>query len=367
MEVVVDKGELSDALKRVSHGVDDSDKMLAFKTIAFQVKEGRILLTATNRTMSVQAEVATENADVEMAFGVKGDVVSGLVQSLSGDTVKLRVKDDKVHITSGKFRSKLNLIDPDVLPKTLYFNTDKFSGLTLSKFLSKLNRASVCCSQADETSYVKTVYVNKSHFVATDRFRIATCDNDVISMEGGEQLFIPAVAAKKIHKIFNGVEGMAKIAFDSAELIINVGGVFAVIRQMATNYPNYEALFQGVEDSQVSWQVSTRYITETLKRLSVVAGKKYHSYLTLEGKQLKVQATSDYGSAEDTLDVVLPKGSVEAVPFNSLYLLDALAQIDSGMVTFQLCSMGENRYRLFIIDGDYRYVALSIDTVRRGD
>lgn len=200
--------------------------------------------------------------------------------------------------------------------------------------------------------------------VATDghRFTHIETANSIVGIDSELKVLVPKKALVELYSLLNSseIEGF-EFAKDDSTLFFHVGGRLLTCRQLAGNFPNYEAVLP--RELNRSLRVRGDDFSRAIQRVSQFADERSGAIrLKMESNQLRITSScAETGESEDTLETVLA-GEPFTIGFNSRYLLDFLKVAGSETVSFHFKTAdsagefktdeaGEGSYK-------YRYVVM---------
>ncbi|HWG84928.1 MAG TPA: DNA polymerase III subunit beta, partial [Deinococcales bacterium] len=195
----------------------------------------------------------------------------------------------------------------------------------------------------------------RSRVVATDGFRLAYRDFAGAGA-GSRKLVIPARNADELVRVLR--DGEARLAATPGALSVHCGNTRLNAKLMDGELPDYERVIP--KTSQVRVTLAADTLRESVARVAVVADKLTSNRVDfiVSGGRLQLVAESDYGRAQDVLEV-LQDGSEPGttIGFRAKQLLDALGPM-SGEVTIELGASGAPA--VFRCTGDPDYLAIVV-------
>jgi DNA polymerase-3 subunit beta len=147
------------------------------------------------------------------------------------------------------------------------------------------------------------------------------------------------------------------VAKDDHHLFFSAGDSVICARNLAGQFPNYEAVLPKSNTLRATLDAAT--LRESLRRVTLLAPEQTHAVcLTLESGRLTLSASgADTGEATESLDAAY-QGEALRVAFNSAFLLDLLGVIKSGNVEIALKDAGSAAELRPSDQADYRYTCV---------
>jgi DNA polymerase-3 subunit beta len=196
---------------------------------------------------------------------------------------------------------------------------------------------------------------------ATDGHRLPLGARDVVigGLGNEERLLIPKRAVIGLRRLAYGQEADSPIhvAKDDRHLFFSAGDSVIFARNLAGQFPNYEAVLPKSNTLRATLDAAT--LRESLRRVTLLAPEQTHAVcLTLESGRLTLSASgADTGEATESLDAAY-QGEALRVAFNSAFLLDLLSVIKSGNVEIALKDAASAAELRPSDQADYRYTCV---------
>jgi DNA polymerase-3 subunit beta len=174
-----------------------------------------------------------------------------------------------------------------------------------------------------------------------------------------ERLLVPKRAVIGLRRLAYGQEADSPIhvAKDDHHLFFSAGDSVICARNLAGQFPNYEAVLPKSNTLRATLDAAT--LRESLRRVTLLAPEQTHAVcLTLESGRLTLSASgADTGEATESLDAAY-QGEALRVAFNSAFLLDLLGVIKSGNVEIALKDAASAAELRPCDQADYRYTCV---------
>jgi len=217
------KQDLLNALELVKPGL--AAKELIAQTTSFVFVDGHII--TYNDEISVQCPFA----DITFTGAVPATELYTLLNRIKQEDIELEVKDNELHLTSGKSRAGITLMQEVMLPLEEIGNIGKWTALP-ENFVQAIKMAMYSCSRSLSKPILNCVHVNKEGFVeGTDNYRVA--HYKLSSVLPIETFLIPSSTVQALIKmsIKEIAEGQGWIHFKTTE------GCVVSCRTMSDKFP----------------------------------------------------------------------------------------------------------------------------------
>jgi len=169
--------------------------------------------------------------------------------------------------------------------------------------------------------------------VATDGHRLAFAKRSLGRGVGGATGIVPRKAVLEIMRVLGAGEDV-QIAITQNQFVLQMPNFVMTARLIEGQFPNYEAVIPKGHPRKVV--IARGVLTAALRRVSVMAEERNKPVrFTLNPASLRLSASSqDLGEAEEVLDVDYA-GEELVIGFNSRYVLDAIAAIETEQVVVE--------------------------------
>jgi len=202
--------------------------------------------------------------------------------------------------------------------------------------------------------------------VATDGHRLALVERrvGVDGLQDEVRMLIPKRAMGELRRLVaeSPEEAGVSIAKDDSHLFFSVAQRLAVARQLAGQFPNYEAVLPRENDKVV--ELDQELVSAAIRRVAVLADERSHAVrLKLDQGRLEISSSGgDYGEANESLDVAYNQEALQA-GFNYQYLLDFFSVAGKGGTVRLELKDAESAVQFRPVDQalyDYRYVVMPL-------
>ena len=355
MRVQLPKKQLSDALSNLERIVPNRSSNAALTQIKVASTERGLALSGTNLEIDLEIFVPAEIVD-GTSFVVPAHLFAQITRALPGELAEMHLEGSELTVASGGATFKLQTGDQSAYPE-LSFPTH--TDLTIdAKELSRSIGAVRYAAAAEEFRAIfrgvqLELSQQRSRVVATDGFRLAYRDFPAASTTEPRKIVIPARNADEIVRVIR--DGEAKVALGNGQITISADRARMNAKLMDGELPDYERVIP--QTSNVVIQLDSNVLREAVARVAVVADKLSNNRVDfiVSGGKLQLVAESDYGRAQDSLEVKQDgKESGITVGFRAKQLTEALGPVD-GEVTIGL---GSNAPAVFRAASDPGYLAI---------
>jgi DNA polymerase III subunit beta len=355
MQVQIPKKNLSDALSALERIVPSRSSNAALTHLKVSTSDRGLSLSGTNLEIDLEQFVEAQIVDPQ-DFVVPAHLFAQITKSLSGELVELQHTGSELTVASGGSTFKLQTGDLSAYPD-LSFPSATDLTIDAREFAKSISSVRYAAAAEEFRAIFRGVQLeltpSRSRLVATDGFRLAYRDFKASSTSENRKLVVPARNADEIIRVLR--DGEVRLTIHQGTLSLATDRVRMNAKLMDGELPDYERVIP--KTSSVTIQVDSAALRESVSRVAVVADKLSNNKVEfiVAGGKLQLVAESDYGRAQDVLEVQ-QHGSEPAITigFRAKQLTEALTPID-GEVTIGL---GLNAPAVFKASNDTGYLAI---------
>lgn len=341
MRVQCQQEHLLHEVQTVSRAISSRASMLILGNLLLEASQNYLKITATDLELGIESRISadvTEPGSMTLPARIFGDIVSNLPQS--NVTIDVTEGDTKTRITCGNIKFEILGLPPADFPLIPADGGEVVARIDAGLFRTMIRQTSFAVSTDETRPFLTGVYVmlenGTGRLVATDGGRLAL---RTANLTGGTKGKIAAIVPSKtmgeLVRGLGGIEGELAVASYENQLIFTVAGMRFVSRLIAGQFPAYEKVIP-VEFTQ-RIRVGTEQLLRAVRRASITA-RDSANVVRLSASERILTITSntpEVGTAQEEIEV-RAEGETVQVAFNAKFLLDALANMDTSDVSFEL-------------------------------
>lgn len=333
MKLQVTQENLTKALNTVARVANSRGTLSILANVLIKTVDNRVSIAATNLDIAITHFIGSKVA-TEGAITVPARLMQDFVGSLPSGVIELKLDDNKLHISTEKYKSTINGISAEdfpVMPAIAEGKTWTISGKILKAGLQQV----IVAASSDESRPVLTaVYFHslegKLFAAATDSYRLA--EKELMKTDQDIDLLIPATAMQDLLRILGDSEDEVSVTHDDQQVLFRVGDVELVTRLIEGKYPPYRKLIP--QNFATSATLKRSELVNITKVSSLFARESAGSVtINVDGDQVSIRSIASQlgeNTSAASADVV-GEGSIT---LNSRYLLDGLHAIPGDTVMF---------------------------------
>ncbi len=344
IKLTIERAILLKALGHIHSVVERRGTIPILSNVKLEAEAGLLKLTATDMDIAVMEQVPTQ-IEMEGATTVSAHTFYDIVRKLpDGAQIEIAGNDDntQVKIKSGTSKFSLSCLPVDDFP--IMSEEDLAHHFTISAAECKalVDKTRFAISTEETRYYLNGVYLHATEddgtgvlrAVATDGHRLARIQ---IGLPDGAQeipgIIIPRKTIGELIKLIEESEDSIQISLSDTKIKFVCGNAVLVSKLIDGNFPDYDRVIPTENDKIM--EVDGKVFAQAVDRVSVISSEKSRGIkLALDTGKLTLSASAaEQGSASETLEVTYSADPVD-IGFNSRYLLDMMAQVESGMAQF---------------------------------
>jgi DNA polymerase-3 subunit beta len=338
MELTVTQENLARALGGVGRVASSRTGLPILGNILLLTDGTRLLVAATNLEIASVYHVGSKII-TPGAITVPARLINEFIASLPAGSVELKVTNDKLSISSGRYSSVINGIIADEFPElpTIDEKASLLYKVEVSDFKLAVSQT-IITAGSDSTRPVLTGVFwhsidGKVYLAATDGYRLS--ERNLMSADGELAAIIPASTLQEVLRTLSDDTDEIEMLFDDTQVRFRMSGVEITSRLIDGKYPDYRQLIPATSESTIT--INTAEFTRITKIAGLFARASGGSItLTADSKSQTLSihsVASELGENTSSADAKI-EGDGQ-VTLNSRYLSDALSVVGADMVVFR--------------------------------
>jgi len=306
--------------------------------------KGRIELTATNLETTIQSHFFSEVIE-EGQICLPGDKLFSILRELPSSQIDFETKDSEATIKCGKAVFHLLGIGADEFPEIPQIPEEAPFSIEQGK-LKKMIQKTMFAASLDETRQsLNGVYLEiegeKVTIVATDGRRLSFLYDTHSFTSPSETKFeviVPLKALQKLIRILGNLKEV-KIGRSERQIFFSMDNILFISQLIEAKFPDYKEVIP--KEYKIAISVSRDVLFAAIRRVSLLSDEKSHLLkFGLKENVLSINAESaERGYAHEEISVEREKEGEEIeIGFNSIYLIDALKNIEEKELCLELIS-----------------------------
>lgn len=350
MKITVERSELLRSLGHVHRVVERRNTIPILANVLIRADRSKLSLKATDLDIEVMDSIAAEVAPGGSTT-VPAHMIFDIVRKLpEGAQIVLESSGDRAALTIRAGRSRFTLQTlpesdfPDLAPGEM---THKFT-LKAADLKRLIEKTQFAISTEETRYYLNGIYLHaigsvKSQSlraVATDGHRLAQMEVDLpqgaVGMPG---IIVPRKTVGEVQRLMEDNEAEVAVELSAGKIRFTIGTTVLTSKLVDGTFPDYARVIPL--NNEKALVVDKKEFEAAVDRVSTVSSERGRAVkLSITNGRLLLSVTNpDSGSANEELEVEYEAEPID-IGFNSRYLLDIAAQIESEAAVLKLADPG---------------------------
>lgn len=338
MELTVTQENFAKALTSVGRVASTKTQLPILGNILLRTDSNRLLVAATNleiaSTQHIGAKIAKPGA-----ITIPSRLITDFVSSLPKGPIDVKVENDHLHITSGKFSSVINGVVADEFPElpTIDESSSVRYEIAAEDFKQAVAQTIITTSN-DNTRPVLTGVYWHSHdgflyLAGTDGYRLS--ERRLVETSSDVAAIIPTSTLQEVLRTVSDEVTEVEILFDESQVRFRAGDSEVTSRLIDGNFPDYRQLIPTTSETSLTLNKAE------FVRITKIAGL----FARESGGSVTITASSEKNEVaihsiasqlgENTSEAAADVTGDGQVTLNSRYLSEALGVLDGDTVEFR--------------------------------
>ncbi len=346
MKYTIEPEDLQAALSIADSVIDSSQTIPILGNVMVDASSDGVSFRATDTNVEVDSKVAL-SPERQGATTVSAGILNEIAKRVPKDMaihLNFNAAEQKLEVVAGAAKFELFTLPKEDFPD---LSTDEYeTAFTIpSQQLVRLFRKSRFAVQDDgDRNYLKGVYFHVSEesdglmlrCAATDSFKFAMVETRAPEgTEGMPGVIVPIKTVNEVIAILGNDEDSVRVSVSERKFRISAGGRSFNSKVVEGNYPDYSKLIPSSSPFRLTVGAK-RLLTVANRVMAIAVSAKQECGIKFDCSYEKLKISTfqaNVGSAEETMQAVY-EGQDMSVKFRSSHLVQILAQIESGSVTF---------------------------------
>jgi len=365
--------------KELKKGLGFTEKITG-KNLTLPILNNLLIESLPNfiKISSTDLEVGIEwwgpcKTEKEGSVVVPAKFLSQLAGTLPEEKINIKNKGNTLLIEGKNIKTQIKGFSSDDFPIIPKFLKDIYIEMEGKKLREGLSSVVDMVSVSQVKPEISGVYFsfNKGSIklVATDSFRLAekTIKDDIKNLFEKEINFIlPQKTTKELINILPEEEGKKiRIYFSESQVMFETflpnsthSEINLVSRQIDGEYPTYEEIIPKSSKTKIT--LNKDEFVKQIKMAGLFGGKASEVVIKVGEKEIEIKSQDDEIGESELSMVANTEGDPAKVSFNYRFILDALTNIKSSEISFEM--QGNDGPALIkpVGDASYQYVIMPI-------
>lgn len=307
----------------------------------FEIKDGVLTVTGSDLETTITASMPVNaNENGRVAIGAK--VLTDALKTFPDQPLTFSIQDDQfsVSVTSETGRFKVSGHDPSEFPRLPEISASAEISIDSSVLSTAIHKTIFATGNDDLRPVMSGVLLeiggDRTNFVATDAHKLVRFSRYDITSDKVQSIVIPKKPLNILKNILLSFDTPVSVKFNNQNIVFAFENIMVTSRLIDGKYPNYEAVIP--KDNPNALTVDRANFLNTLRRVSLFSSKTtYLIRLRIAGSELNISAEDlDFSNeAAETIPCSYSGADME-IGFNSKFLMEMLANMDSDTITLNL-------------------------------
>jgi DNA polymerase-3 subunit beta len=360
MIFTINRDLLLQNLTSVSKALSTKAQMPVLTGIKIDVVDNKILLTASNSEISIQACIDDKKhvkIEEEGTFVAPGKYLIELVKKTEAKEIYFEsFEDNAIKILADKSNFTLNVLSKDDYPIISFADSPTFLTLDAINLKQLIRKTTFAVSLSESRVILTGVSVtsqgNLLEVVSTDSYRLAKKQLKFNVDYPEIKVVIPGKSLDELNKIVDEGETLVEIHISHTKALFKYKNLLYQTRLIDGTFPNTNSLIPT--EFLTSIKFNKNELISAIERAAVFTNMDSSNIIKLtlnSDKTVEIASTTnEIGAAQEELNPIECSNVVPfQIAFSSKYFLEAIKSFDSTEVTVHFT--GE--VRPFIITGEY--------------
>lgn len=362
MKFIINRDEILTPLMRIVNIVEKKQTKPILSNVLLQVDHEQMIMIGTDLEVQLVLRVnvsSSESGSTTVSARKFLDICRLLPNNAE---INFECSQDRVKIIASDSRFFLSCLPAHDFP---VFSDDKYDNsmqINAGKFQNAINKTLFNIALQDFRIYLNglsfSISNSKIRLVGSDGHRLAFCDVFLDQSSGIEdRLILPKKFVSELVKFIDHPEDALLIEFSSVNIKVTLSDLVFSSKLIDSKYPDFSVGFH--QNFHEGILLDKQILKNAVSRVAILTNEKNKAIsLEVQTHNLKMSAHNpEHEEADEVLQI-----PYDGMPFcfslNPQYLLDALANIDSDMISLAIASNSscclvdepeESHYRFLIM------------------
>ena len=337
MQIRVKRSEFLGELTPMQGIVERRTTIPVLSHILLAADGDRVDISATDLDVSLTSWCDAE-VDAPGGIAVQARKFLEIVRAVVSDEITLELEgDNRLAITAGKSRFKINGLSPEDFP-TLPRVEGGATQVPFDRLKGMIAKVLFAVSTEESRFQLNGALLKVGNggigMVATDGHRLALIENDLETAGQDEDVLVPRKALQELQR-FEG-DGTLELARSEHHLSFRLGRRELVCRILEGTFPDYERVIAKDNDKQAVFD--RKHLADAVQRVALLTGDRTRAVrLQFEDDRLSISAANpDLGEAVEEVPCEYEGEGGLRLGVNPDYLAQFLGAAETSKVRFEL-------------------------------
>lgn len=362
MKFIINRELLLTPLQQIVNVIEKRQTMPILANVLFRLDKNYLILTGTDLEVQIVAKVAL-SSEVDGSITIPARKLLDICRLLpSAVDIKFELVEQKLKIHSGRSRFSVSTLSANDYPTFEMSEMDCKFTMQAGQLKKALDKTTFCMANQDIRYYLNGIMLNifnqQLKLVASDGHRLSIYE-DKIEQETGIELriIIPRKGVLELVRLLDDDELEVQVEFSRNNIRVVINNIVFSAKLVDSKYPDFSKVFEQEFHSPI--HVQKQVLKDALTRVAILSNEKFRGVeFVIEGNNLQISTNNpEHEEADEEIEIEY-HGSPLAIAFNSQYVLDAVANLDSELAVL---TIAQNTSCCFIEEPDtqkYKFIVM---------
>lgn len=325
--------KLIEAVSTVEKITGKNVSLPILSSIVIEAGKNNLTLKSTNLDLGIEV-IVPARIDEAGAVAVSGTILSTFLSGVSGEKIKMELKDSNLKISTSKNNTTIKVLPVDDFPVIPRVEGDTFD-LDGKQFIKGLKSVWYSASTSGVKPELSSVYVYCEEgyvvFAATDSFRLAEKKIKIKKSKDFGSILIPFKNVSEIVRVVEKAEGDVKVTLSKNQISCEFENTYLVSRVIDGVFPDYRQIIP--KESKTSVVVLKQDLLQALKISNIFSDKFNQVHIKVDATVFEITTkNNDIGDTANQIESVVEGEPIE-VNFNQKYITDCFQSIESDSLS----------------------------------
>lgn len=364
MKIECVKDKLLQAIQLADKITGKNLTLPVLSAILIETGTSKVCIRATNLDLGIELEVPAKILE-QGKIAIPGAILLGFLLNTTEDKVFIELKDQHVHISSGKASASVKTFPSEEFPIIPRITSSRSIELNTEHFVEGLKSVWFSSASTSIKPELSSVYVyvedDMMNFVATDSFRLA--EKKIVAKKSKDLpgILIPYKNISEIIRVLESVQGTVLVGIEGNQISFEKEASYLVSRVIDASFPDYKQIIPKEHKTEVT--VLKQDFISALKVANVFSDSFNQVSFTIDPSQKLFELTTkntQIGENVTHLDAVL-SGEDITISFNYRYIADCFGSIKSDSVILSFQGIGKPVLIRGVSDKSFQYIVMPMN------
>ena len=343
MEFKVSSSALYSRLTAASKVMGSKNSMPILDCILFDVKDGKITITASDSEKYYITTVPTIEQDGEARFCIPAKTMIDSIKELAEQPLNIRFDAESMEVKGAHSSGSFSVMAQDAAPYPLAKPVSEGAtrlNMPAEVLLNGINRCLFATANDEIRLVMNGIYVDINPdyiiFAGTDGRKLVRNTNRTIKSGITAGFILPKKVCAILKTVLNKDEEMVEVLFDADKATIKSEDMTMHFRLIEGRYPNYNAVIP--QSNPFKANVDRMALASALKRVSVFCNQSSGLVkVELSNNSMKLTGQdNEYATSAEEFLVCEYAASPISIGFSCQFLLEIANIMESDNITLEV-------------------------------